>query len=302
MLSQKYIKDFLNTNNNKDFKAVLERIIDQEKMSKISFLEWSEKEIGEYLRSFNSISPMALNRQFSILRNFSDYICEGEGISKRNFSLSEDRLYDFIDRDKLLQVTINYEQYKNIKNQLDVNIRDKLIFELAWCGLTNDEIKMLKISDIKFEKSEDYECAFIEIGKEFPHKIEDPEVVEDIKESMKRIKHINKNKNGKENKYSYRYSEYLIKPANVGRTKKEGYACNPSTYLKDALDTNEVICEEIEISDLSIENIRRSGLIYLLSPENEKDYSLVLITVLYGYKNENGLFWLKNFAKEKYKS
>jgi hypothetical protein len=300
MLSTKYMHDFLDTN--KDFKATIDRIIEQEKISGISLLDWSEVEVGEYLKSFQSISAMALNRQFSILRNFADFICEKEGIPKRNFNLGDDKLYDFIDKEKLLLVTINYEDYRNIKNQLDDNVREKLIFELAWYGLTNDVIKMLKMSDISFEKSEDFgwEIAFLNIGKDFPFKIEDPEVVEDIKKCTTEMYHIIESSDGRIKRMQYRDSDYLIKPINVGKNKKEDYISNPSLTLQKTFVAKEITCDDIDVYNLSIEDIRRSGLVYLLSPENEKDFSMDLVTILYGYKNDTGLYWLKNFAKEKY--
>jgi hypothetical protein len=322
MLSQKYFKEFLNKKDH-DLKAVLNRIVEQEKVSGISFLEWSENEIGEYLRSFKSVSAMALNRQLSVLRNFADFICEKENIAKRSYDLGEDKLNDFIDKTELLQVTINYEQYRHIKNQLDDNVRDKLLFELPWYGLTNAMIKMLKNSDIQFVYSEDFgwEIALLSCrnlneesedeGEEVIDttsnepliiKIEDPEVVEDIKKCMKESWHIIESKDGRVKKMQYRDSDYLIKPINVGKSKKEDYLCNPSLTLQKTFVTKYITCEGINMNKLSIANIRRSGLIYLLSPENEKDFSLELISVLYGYKNDSGLYWLRNFAKEKYKN
>lgn len=316
MLSQKYMKNFLSTNNKYDFKAVLNRIVGQERVSGISFLDWTELEIGKYLSSFHSVSAMALNRQLSVLRSFADFICEKENILKRKFDLGEDKLFDFVDKNELLQTTLNYEQYKHIKNQLDDNVRDKLMFELSWYGLSNNMIKMLKISDINFKMSDDFgwEVAFLScqilneendeneviINDPLIIKIEDPEVVEDIKKCIKETKYYIESKDGRNKTMQSRDSEYLIKVVNVGKSKEEDYISNPSLALQKVFVAKDTTCEGININKLSIANIRRSGLIYLLSPENEKNFSLDLITVLYGYKNDTGLYWLRNFAKEKY--
>lgn len=318
-LSEKYLKDFLALNSNYDFKAVLNRIIDQEKISGISFLDWTELEVGEYLKSFKSVSDMALNRQLSVLRNFSDFVCENENLPKRKYDLGEFKFYDFIDKEELLKTTLSYEQYRHIKNQLDDNVRDKLLFELPWYGLTNNMIKMLKISDIEFMYSDDFgwEIAFLSChgsveGNDNDNedevssnetvmiKIEDPEVVEDIRKCMKETWHVIESKDGRTKKMQYRDSEYLIKPINVGKNKKEDYISNPSLTLQKTFVAKEITCEGININKLSIANIRRSGLIYLLSPENANDFDLDFITVAYGYKNDTGLYWLRNFAKEKY--
>ncbi|WP_353894497.1 hypothetical protein PRVXH_001305 [Proteinivorax hydrogeniformans] len=60
-------------------------------------------------------------------------------------------MYDLIDEKKLNESILSLDQYKHIKHQLTVfnngtkgNIRDKLVFELAWQGLSNDEIKLIK--------------------------------------------------------------------------------------------------------------------------------------------------------------
>ena len=275
MLSQKYLKDFLNTNDKYDFNSALNKISKQEKISGVSFLNWEESEIGDYLRSFNSVSAMALNRQLSVLRNFADFICEKENLPKKIYSLGEDKLYDFIDKEKLNSITISFEQYRHIKNQFDENVRDKLIFEFAWYGLSNEEIKMIQLQDIKFTQSDfGWDIALINIGKDIPFKIEDPEVVEDIKKCMNETFHFISAKDGKTKKMKYKDSNYLIKPINVGKRKKEDYISNPSLTLQKALITKK--CADIDVSNLSIEDIRRSGLVYLLSPENEKEFSIWL--------------------------
>jgi hypothetical protein len=317
LLSEKYIKAFLNINKKYDFNAVINRIIELEKSSEVQLLDWTEQEIGDYLRQFQSESPMALNRQLSVLRNFADYICKQENLPKKNFSIGEDKLNSFISYNDLLETTIDYEQYRHIKNQLDENVRDKLIFELAWYGLTNNMITMLKESDITFEMSDDFgwEIAFLNCqnlsedeedidsdNRNLTIQITDPEVVEDIKACIKEQYHVISASDGRIKRMQYKDSEYLIKPINVGKTKKEDYISNPSLTLQKAFVAKEITCEGININKLSIARIRRSGLIYLLSPENESEYPLDLITILYGFKNDTGLYWLRSFAKEKYGS
>jgi hypothetical protein len=99
----------------------------------------------------------------------------------------------------------------------------------------------------------------------------------------------------------YRDSKYLIKPTNVGRGSSEDYVSNVSLLLQKAFITQGITCDNIDITNLSVEDIRRSGLIYLFSPENKNIFNIDLITLLYGFKNSSGLYWLQNYAREKYK-
>lgn len=302
LLTEKYIDEFLSVQ--KDVRAVLQRIIDEEKRSNIQLLDWSEEEIGNYLRSFDSESEGSLNRQFSMLRQFANYICERENIYKRKFVLKNSKLGDYVNREKLDNTTITFLQYKHIRSQLKNNVRDKLIFELAWHGLINKDIKMLKTTDITFKKSDfGWDIAFLDIGKEIPIKIEDPEVVEDIKNCINESNYEIDSIDDRTKNMQYKDSPYLIKPVDVGRPKTKetsAHSCNPSSSLKNALRAHEVECEGIDVERLTINKIQRSGLIYLLAPENEKDFSLEMIAILYGYKNETGLYWLRKVAREKY--
>jgi hypothetical protein len=60
-------------------------------------------------------------------------------------------------------------------------------------------------------------------------------------------------------------------------------------------------CNGIDMLNLSIDDIRRSKLIYLLSPENEEYFDMDMISVAFNIKNDTSFFWLKKVAKQKYK-
>lgn len=306
MLSEKYKDEF--AKGNKDLKYIAEAIIRFEKQLNKEIYDWREDDILSYLKHFKSISPVSLNMYLVSLRNFSDYICKKENMVGRVFELNENNIIDCIDVDALLSVTISYDQYNHIKEQLtlinDENVRDKLLFELAWVGLSNEEIKLIKETDITFQKSDlGWDVAIIKINDTKTVTIEDPEVVEDIKKVLKETTYIVETHDGRIKKVSYRDSEYLLKPINVGRGKKETYINNPGITLRnlfqqDKPKANIITCPGIDIFKLSIEDIKRSKMIYLLS--NEEYFDNELIQVIFDLKNDSNLYWLKKIAKLKY--
>jgi putative cell wall-binding protein len=210
----------------------------------------------------------------------------------------------------LLSVTINYQEYCHIKNQLsglslenqEINVRDKVIFELAWIGLAKDEIKNIKESDIMFQENEDtgLDEALIQINEKLI-KIDDPDVVDDIKKVINEEYYYIYSKDGREKKMQYRSSEYLLKPINVGRNKFETNLNNPSLVMQSQFKSGNVTCDRIDIENLTLEDVRRSKIIYMLAEENAEFFDMDLISVLFDLKNESGLYWLKKIAREKYK-
>jgi hypothetical protein len=301
MFVDKYFKSF--AKNNKDAgTSFYNTIKSAEKKCNNELINWTENDIKIFLIEIHATSPSTLNKYLVILRQFIDYICEKENLPKVEFGLnySESNLVDYIDYDLLLKVTLSYHEYQHIKNQLDKNIRDKVMFELAWQGLTNDQIRNLRKTDIQYVYNDEYgwDIAFLNIGKEMPLKIEDPEVVSDIKECEKEQYYYSEAKDGRNKRYVMKGGDFLIRPVNVGKGKKEEYIANPSLSLQGIFRTQDIKCHGIDIEFLSIEDIRRSKLIYLLS--NKEYFDMDFLMVIYGFKNDSGLYWLKRIANIKY--
>lgn len=303
MLGIKYKDEFLKKDKNKDLEAIMDRIITKEEQYGIDCANWSVEQIEEFLRDLHSISPNTISRSLTYLRNFVGFICAKEKLNCPEYKLEFGKLYDLVDFNKLLNSIITFEQYRHIKNQLDLNLRDKVIFTLAWHLLGNDEIKTLKEKDIEFAEAQDtgMEIAILHLSDTKIIKVEDPEAVEDIKNLINEKYYHIEAKDGKTKRMQFKYSEYLIKPVNVGRAKKEDYISNPSLALQSAIEQQGVTCPDIDVNELSIESIRRSKLIYMLAPQNEKYFdNLIIRTILDSGNGDSNLFWLKKVAKMKY--
>ncbi|MBU3186595.1 hypothetical protein [Clostridium estertheticum] len=308
MLTEKYIKEFTEIYDaGVNFGQILRNIVDTEKEEKMDLLNWGDKEIAVYLKRSDAISPKTLAKHMSVLRKFANFICKKEKIEPREY-LMEDGVYmQLIDRKHLDAVTIDYDQYMDIKNQLDmtedgekVNLRDKVIFELAWVGLTNEEIKFIKNENINFEMSEnDWEIIILSLENK-TIRIEDQEVVQDIKLCMKETYCVRTAKDGRTKKTFYKDSEYLIKPINVGRFSTKTYMNNPHLALQRVLQNGDFVCPGIDVENLTLSDIRRSKLIYLLAPMNEDFFSVETIAGLYNLKGPSALFWFKKVAIDKY--
>jgi|GEM_PF-7100037 len=218
-------------------------------------------------------------------------------------------LLQLINREKLMSVTLNYEQYMSINGQLDIidadkkiNLRDKVIFELAWLGLTSEEIKLIKEDDIEFIPSDNGgEVTIIDTDGGKLVRIEDPDVSNDIKLCLKEKCNTVTDTNGITKKMPYKDSEYLIKPIKVGHSTSKTYFDNPHLALHHVLRRGDILCDSINLNSLTLTDIRRSRLIYLASPNSEDFFNFKTIASLYNLKRPEALRWYKEVALEKYK-
>lgn len=307
MLGEKYSKLFLEINKAKDNSQVIKNIIEIEKRTNVNFTEWKDDQFFLFLKEFGSVSPSALRRRITILKKFADLVCKEENVEEQEYLIGNDMLLLFIDNDKLLQETLSYQQFQNIRRQLGtatgeetINYRDKVIFELAWFGLTENEIRLLKRTDIEFIVSkEGMDIALLNLVTNKVIRIEDLETIEDIKQCIKTDYRVTISKRGKADKRRYVDSPYLIRPIATGIVSKE-YVDKPNVALKGFLDRAEITCEGIDVSALSLEDIRRSRLILLLAPENEKFFDFKTVAGLYDLKSKYSIQWYKEIAKMKY--
>jgi hypothetical protein len=310
MLTIKYSKDFIDIYDAEGNKGqIIKDIIEIEEETKVKLLDWEDTEVIKFLKRAGAVSPQSLNKRMVVLRKFADFICKKEKIAKREYIMEDGMFMKLIDREQLNSVTLNYEQYMDIKKQLDmtdggekINIRDKVIFELAWASLTNDEIRSIKEENIEFVQSDNgWDVAILNLeGKTI--RIEDPEVVNDIKLCLKELYCVRVAKDGRTKKTYYKDSEYLIKPINVGAgaASSKTYLDNPHLALQRVLRSGDIVCKGIDVEKLTLADIRRSRLIYLLSPENEEFFNYATIAGLYNLKRVEALKWYKEIAKEKY--
>jgi hypothetical protein len=301
---------------NYKFNYTINKILETEKETNIDVMNWDECEIMVYLKSFKAESPVTLNHKMNILRKFGKFKATVNDLQMRNFKLLDNMLVDCIDLNGLLSVTINPDEYETIRKQLvlknetgifelkpgqQYNVRDVLLFELAWQGLTNEDIRELKIKYIDFQKDTN--------GKEivllnYPDKsirIEDKQLVQDIKKVIDERIYVVHYQDQPYKLIQYRDSDYLIKPVALGPISKIPYVRNPDLTLKNILNRayNPVKCPEIDVDNLNIEDIRRSKFAYILTLSD--DYDLDLIATLYNLKSTSSLYWIRYLASKKYK-
>jgi len=302
MLAKKYKKEFLSINNNSDLKGVMNKIIEKEDEYKSKCIDWTIEQIKEFLKDLNYESPNTISRAFSFYKNFVKYICNEEQLDCPEYDIQFGTLYDLVDYDKLLNTTISYEQFRHIYNQLDKNPRDRCLFGLPWhVMLTNEDVKNIKEKDVRFEEEDGLDVAYI-IVDDREIKVEDFELVDDLKQCLRRFDYTIKTKNDKDKKYKLKETDYFIKPMNVGKKGKDDDISNPSIALQKVFKREYITCPGVDILLLTISNIRRSKIIYLLAPQNEKYFDNELITHFLDAGNiDSNLFWLKKVARMKYK-
>jgi len=312
MLTKKYSERFLevyDAENNKG--KIIKNIIETEEESEVELLDWDDAEVATFLKKASTPSPQTLNKHMVVLRKFADFICKKKKIAKRKYVMQDGVFMQLINKEQLMSVTIDYDQYMIIKNQLDItslddgskiNLRDKVIFELAWEGLTSEEIKLVKENDIEFIPSDNGEVTIIETDGGKIVRIEDPEVSNDIKLCLKEKCNTVTDINSISKTMVYKESEYLIKPIKVGRTSSKTHLDNPHLALHHVLKANGFTCPGIDMDRLTLADIRRSRLIYLLAPENSQFFNFENVASLFNLKRSESLRWFKEIAAEKYES
>ena len=308
MLTEKYKEKFIEKYDKEANKGqIIRNIIETEIETGIELLKWDDAEKVVFLKKSHSVSVQSLSMSMIILRKFANFICEKEHLAKREYIMEDGIYIQLIDRKQLASITLSYEQYVCIKDQLDIgeygqkiNVRDKLIFCLAWSGLTNTEIRSVKEKDIEFVMNDKgWEVALIKLDNK-TIKIEDSEIVNDIKVCLAETYNIRTAKDGRTKKTFYRDSEYLIKPINVGRPATKTYLENPHLALQRIFRTGEIKCEGISVEELTLADIRRSRLIYLLAPQNAEFFNFETIAETYNFRSSEYLRWYSDLAKEKY--
>lgn len=302
MLTNKYYENFITANEGiVNRRQLLKDIIETEEKTGVELLDWEEVQLSIFLQG--SVSTAGVSKNFVVLKKFADFICKQENLPKRVYTFEQESLLDYVDKDSLKARTLSYAQYIDIKNQFNmedlktgerINTRNSVIFELAWTGLTNEEITNLKEEDIEFIG----DIAILTLGERIV-RLEDTEIIENVKLCMKETYYMVLNKTGFYNKYNYRDSEYLIKPANVGRSK-DGNIKSMSIAFSNILRNYDVKCEGVNIEELCLNDIRRSKMIYMLAPENEEMFDMDTIMGIFNLRSASSLLWLKEIAKEIY--
>lgn len=302
MLSDKYREEYLNKfNNKKDKKVTLDKIQEEEQETKTELLHWKDENLADFLRKLDATSPVSLDKKLSTLKNFANYISEKENLEKRDFSTKNINYLNLINKEQLLSVTLSKRQYKEILSKFEdtcekgTNRRNKLLLELPWEGLTKEEMKDLKESDIEFIE----DAIIIHLKDEKIIRIDDKEVIDDIKLCLKERYCIQYTKNGRRREVPYRNSEYLLKPIASGKvSEKDSCLANPQATFRNIFRRQDIRCEGVDMSRLTIRDVRRSKLIYLLSQDG---FDKNLISVLFNIQQPFAIKWLQDITEEKYK-
>jgi hypothetical protein len=289
---------------NPDYKMVVDMVIETERSTGKNITIWDEEDIIYFLKLFHSMSPNSLIKRLVYLRTFANYIADMENVNRRQYTIGDNRFIDCVNIEKLMKVTINYNEYQFIRSQFptEYNIRDRLLFSLAWEGLTKEELKYLREEDIEFVESDIGEVALLKLADHVV-KIESPDIVQDIKTVLNERTFNITTKTEKINVMRYKDSPYLLKPVAIGKSKNDDVSiCHPSLVIKNSYSTNSISCDGIDIERLGVEDIRRSKLIYLLCEENSMYFDNALIATLFNIRNDVNLYWLKQIANIKYSS
>ena len=172
----------------------------------------------------------------------------------------------------------------------EYNTRDKILVELAWEGLTVDEMKNLKEQDIVFDKSSGSNIAKIKLETRTVN-VRNEGVVEDIKKTLRQTEYYLASKTGRKSQFrKYKETDYLIKVINTNTSSKDT-ASNLTQIMKKVL-ARVYVLPTVDLENLTLESIRRSRAIEMLK-HNE---SLDDVQEFMGKKTSCDLYWLQELA------
>lgn len=275
----------------------------------IPIVKWDKQTLFDWLKSIHAVSVISFYNRLAIFERYAKYLTDKAGLPALEIKIESSEMFDILDIELLLKNTITNEQYQKLLEKMKslqfaddfaFDIRDRVIFELAWLGLTSSEIKYLKTSDITFSSNNG--CAIMIVktaDNEFVAM--DVQLLNDIRECIMTNEYVVITRAGVRKTYELLSSDYLIRPIKVGRIAESlGTLANPALSLHDALVKNKITCDDIDVENLTIENIKRSKIIYMLSIDHGSKNDIRYVAEVYDIKHEMMLYTLKKLSKMKY--
>lgn len=302
---------FLENEKSESKRATYREMVEKIKKINPSIEEWTEKEVDEFLYSYEATSVNSLQKYYQFLNHIYQFCCKEKGCNPSNHFKASKILKEYLSYERLRETIITPDDFNFLRNEIllrygdeDVNYRDKLIFELAWLTLTSKDILNLKEKDIEVFDNK----AKINLSDRIVW-VDDPVIMEDIKKTINERIYYNFKSDGRLFKYSYRFTPYLIKPINtrpdytnekignlpvVFKSIMKRLSVNAiKRFSKDADGTEHAL----DVSKFSIATVRRSGIIALMSGDV---LSVNQVSKILGKKQQADMAWMKPIARRIY--
>lgn len=303
-----YKDDFIKTQSQNNIYIVNDIVNYVNKIGK-DLHSWSKDELRKFIKDKSIESLARVSNYTNVVREFSKYILTNEKIDlaineMANLKLNHGDPIECVDIEKLLSITIDNKQYEQIRSQITSCARDRVIFELSWLGLKSSEIESIKKDDLEFGNDNGRDYVIITITEDKIFRVDDSELVKDLKECLEEKFRIIMRSNGKQLKQEFKASKYLIKPLNAGRRNElnDNKLQIVVTTLKKCFENLNISCNGINMSRLTPESIRRSKLIFLLSPNMRDKFDVYTVSMIFGLQTVQNLKWYQKVADLKYKS
>lgn len=313
---EKYVDKFFEVNKPKEqgtYKSLFNKLEYFDKF----ITEWKIEDLEEFIKKTGSISVNSINKFLQYSKTLYEFICKENNIVPKHLYLPKDLKF-YIDMGALNDVTLTEMQYKFVKNLLTVqtikgqttsrheyiqsgeyNFRDKVLWMLPWeAGLTNQEIKNLRIDNIEFYEEYGKQKARLKL-KDRKVVITNLELIESIKKTIDQNVYYRiesqAEKSGREYFVYLKSTPMVIRPIQMRQSNLDTVA-NPSMLLGRALVRLEAEHDipHVSLSKISIEDIRRSRIIHFLK---DPAYSIDDVKNMFGRQNESDLYWLMEIAQ-----
>lgn len=301
---QRYLKSASPTTN-----ALYEKIARTYK----PLYQWKDLDVDQFLWDSELTSQNTITTYLSMIRKLVELDCRDQHVNYTQLHPTQE-VREYIDLKKLRSKTIlKKEEMHFIRTELinlnpRPNYRDVVLFELAFIGLTANDIQELKREEII--EVLDQKGRVNRLNLKLYNKTvmldanveEDRLFINDILRAKRETDYCKQRfyegRDPVEDLIPYVPSPYLIRGIDNGNAKPNVPVAQPSRLLqkqliKIAKDVGHPI---LDLEHLSLEDIRRSRLIQLLAYDEE-----VRITDLQHWLNKrqrNDMIWLRPIAKK----
>lgn len=294
------VNEFLLSENNPNVdKNILLNIMKYQDINHKEIASWEKDDVIGYLSSINSFSIESLKLRINFIRRLQKFTSDGD---IKQFTISSQELMQCLDINNVINNLITPNEYDTVLSQLRQNDllvsfpnREIVIIELAWFGLSKEEICSLKKSQISTNNDRNIMRIKIDDNELISR---DQLFINDILQCIVSDEWVVFTEDNKEKTIKYKQSEYVIRPSKAGKGVKlgGGYLGNPNTSLKGVIRRFNKIYHNVLLDKFTLENLRRSRLVYEISQNND-----LLVLDWYNISYDNTFKWYQKLAEMKYR-
>lgn len=274
---------FLKEQKNRLAKTVFDKMENKEPTRKLQVVtsfpaikDWTNETLDKFLYTQKFTSLNSLHTYLHFVREVHKFVCQEEQVGYESLRPTKEDI-EYIDWKKLRSKTIlTPEEFKGLRNELvylnedgiEGNIRDVVIFELGFMGLTVKEISELEndTEHIEFFEEDGLEKIRLHLVTGRTVIIDNKQIISDIKAAQEEQYYFKmrglRNGNITEDSLEFVWSKYLIRGIANGISVPGKPVDNVSAILQRRFKS--ISHPILDLEHFNLSDLRRSAIIQLI--------------------------------------